>query len=40
VAQHPAADADGVAAVRDLGGVGVRVLIADGSGTVTTTLHT
>jgi hypothetical protein len=39
-AQHPAADADGVAAVRDLGGVGVRLLIADSSGVVTAQLHT
>jgi hypothetical protein len=40
VAQHPAADADGVAAVRDLGGVGVPLFIADASGAVTARLHT
>lgn len=37
---HGAADAEGVSAVRDLGGVGVPVLVVDATGAVTTATHT
>ena len=37
---HGSADAEGLAAVRDLGGVGVTVLVVDASGSVTSTTRT
>ena len=40
VVDHGAADSEGVSAVRDLGGVGVPVLVVDGAGAVTSTTHT
>jgi hypothetical protein len=40
VVDHGVADAEGVSAVRDLGGVGVPVLVVDAAGTVTSTTHT
>jgi hypothetical protein len=40
VVDHGAADAEGVAAVRDLGGVGVPIYLVDGSGTVTGSTRT
>jgi hypothetical protein len=40
VVDHGAADAEGVAAVRDLGGVGVPIYLVNGSGTVTGSTRT
>ena len=40
VVDHGVADAEGVSAVRDLGGVGVPLLVVDAAGTVTSTTHT
>ena len=40
VVDHGSADAEGVSAVRDLGGVGVPVHIVNASGAVTTTTST
>lgn len=40
VVDHGSVDAEGLAAVRDLGGVGVTVRVVDGSGSVTDTART
>jgi hypothetical protein len=40
VVDHGAADAEGISAVRDLGGVGVPLLVVDAKGTVTSSTHT
>ncbi len=40
VVDHGVADAEGISAVRDLGGVGVPVHVVDAAGTVTSSTHT
>ena len=40
VVDNGVVDSEGVSAVRDLGGVGVRILVVDAAGAVTSTTHT